>query len=550
MSKSLLLFLMVLCPAMVAAQPASDARVAELMQAALRQTQAAPAQAAVAAPARRPVPLQLDEVVRLALDQNLDIAVERINPQTFDLSLAALRGNYRPTVSSTIGRNSTVNLPTSQLTGGARVENETNTYNFGMTQSMPWYGGSLTVNWTNQRLFSTNAFNTYNPQYNARVTASFTQPLLRGLRIDTNRQQLLVTQINREVSDLQLRATITNTLASARSAYWDLYAARRAVEVAQRSLALAEKLVEDNRVRVEVGTLAPIDVVQAEAEAATRRQALTQAEATASTAELTLKRLIVKGTDDDLWTAELQPVDNPVVEPRPVDLAGAIKAALSQRTDLLQSRRQLESSDVSLKLLHDQRLPAADLIASYGLQGIGGTQFQRQGSGLGSTVIGTIPGGYVDALSMLGKRDYPTWNLQVQMSYPIGTSNADAQYARARLQKTQSEAQLRALELQVATEVTSIALQLESNLKRVDAALAARQLAERRLEAEQSKFEVGMSTNFFVVQAQRDLADAQNTELRATLDYLKSQVDFERVQLTRVGSGTSTSTATASTAAR
>jgi outer membrane protein TolC len=541
----------VLCPIVAGAQPPSEERVVELMQAALRQTQGTPAPAPQAAPnpPAPPTELKLDDAVRLALEQNLDIAVERINPQTFDLSLAALRGNYRPTVTSTLGRNSTVNLPTSQLTGGARVENETNTYNFGMTQTVPWFGGSFAATWTNRRLSSTNAFNTYNPQFNASLTASFTQPLLRGLRIDTNRQQLLVTQINRDISELQLRATITNTVASVRSAYWDLYSARRAVEVAQRSLALAEKLVDDNKVRVEVGTLAPIDVVQAEAEAATRRQALTQAEATARTAELTLKRLIVKGTDDDLWTAELQPVDTPLVEARPVDLAGAIRSALSQRTDLLQSRRQLESSDVSLKLLRDQRLPAADLVATYGVQGIGGTQFLRQGSGLGSTVIGEIPGGYGDALSMLAKRDYPTWNLQVQLSYPIGTSNADAQYARAQLQRSQSQAQIRALELQVATEVTSIALQLESNLKRVDAARAARQLAERRLEAEQSKFEVGMSTNFFVVQAQRDLADAQNTELRATLDYLRSQVDFERVQLTRVSGSTSTAAASSSTSA-
>jgi outer membrane protein TolC len=537
----------VMCPVMAAAQPVSDARVAELVQAARLQTQGAQAAASTAA---RTVDLKVDDAVRLALEQNLDIAVERINPQTFDLSLASLRGAYRPTVTSTLGLNNTVNLPTSQLTGGQRVENDTNTYNFGMTQSMPWYGGLATVSWTNRRLSSTNAFNTYNPQFNASLTATFTQPLLRGLRIDTNRQQLQVTQINRDVSELQLRATITNTLASARGAYWDLYAAQRAVEVARRSLELAEKLVEDNQVRVEVGTLAPIDVVQAEAEAATRRQALTQAEATAQTTELTLKRLIVKGTDDDLWGAALRPVDSPAIEPMAVDLPGAIRAALSQRTDLLQSRRQLDGNEVSMKLLRDQRLPAADLVASYGVQGIGGTQFIRQGSGLGSQVTGTIPGGYSDALDALLKRDYPTWNLQLQLSYPIGTSSADAQYARARLQLTQSQAQIRALELQVATEVTSIALQLQSNLRRVEAARAARQLAERRLDAEQSKFEVGMSTNFFVVQAQRDLADAQNTELRATLDYLKSQIDFERVQQTRVSGGTSVTVISAGTAAR
>ncbi len=133
-------------------------------------------------------------------------------------------------------------------------------------------------------------------------------------------------------------------------------------------------------------------------------------------------------------------------------------------------------------------------------------------------------------MSLLTNRDYPNWNVQLQPSPTTSFgSQADAQYARARLQKNQSQARLRALELQVATEVTNAALSVQSNLKRVEAAVAARELAEKRLEAEQSKFEVGMTTNFFVVQAQRDLRDAQNSELRALADYRKSLVVFERV---------------------
>jgi outer membrane protein TolC len=136
----------------------------------------------------------------------------------------------------------------------------------------------------------------------------------------------------------------------------------------------------------------------------------------------------------------------------------------------------------------------------------------------------------MDALGRLRRLDYPNWNLQLNMSYNIGGSQAEAQYARARVQRNQSQTRLRQLELLVATEVTNAALQVQSNLKRVEAAQSARELAEKRLDAEQSKFEVGMSTNFFVVQAQRDLRDAQNTELRALADYRKSLVSFERSQ--------------------
>jgi outer membrane protein TolC len=179
------------------------------------------------------------------------------------------------------------------------------------------------------------------------------------------------------------------------------------------------------------------------------------------------------------------------------------------------------------------------LTTSYQLVGIGGQQFERSGLGGAGTLIGVRS--YLDALSNIRHWDAPTWNLQLNLSYPIGTSSADANLARARLQLEQTQAQIKKVVLQIATEVTNAALQVRSNAQSVQAATAARELAERRLEAEQSKFEVGLSTNYFVVQAQRDLADAQISELRAVLNYRKSQVDLERVQVAGSGSVTSIS---------
>jgi outer membrane protein len=531
-------------------QQVTEDRFKELMRQALTQAGAqAPTDALPLPGPGVGLELTIDEAVAHALDRNLDIAVERLSPQALDYSVAAVRGAYRPSLTSTVAQSTLVQLPTSQLVGGTRVEQDSQTFNFGVTQSLPWYGGTYSLGWSNRRQESSNAFVTFNPQFNSTLLATVQQPLLRGFRIDTTRQQLQVTQINRDISEVQLRATIVNTLANTRNAYWDLAASIRAVDVARRSLALAEKLVEDNRVRVEVGILAPIDIVQAEAEAATRRQAVAQAEATWRTAELALKRLIVSGTSDPLWSSTINPVDRPtLVAPAAIDLEGAVRRALDERTDLDQARRQLTSNDVTLSLLQNQRLPGLDLLASYGLQGIGGTRFVRDG-GLGGDIIDTLPGGYVDALRLLRDRNFPNWTVQLNISYPLGTSTADAQYARARIQYNQAQAQIRQVELQVATEVTNIGLQVQSNLKRVEAATAARELAERRLEAEESKFDVGMSTNFFVVQAQRDLVDAEVTELRTRLDYAKSLVDFERVQQTAISRAGVTAVTTGGTGA-
>src|SRR5688500_8882774 len=481
-------------------------------------------------PAGTQVDLTLQDATTRALERNLELAVERLNPQTFDLNIARIQAAYRPTATSQFGQRAVVQPPTNQLNGGNIVQNDTTTYNAGIGQNLPWGGGNVAFQFNNNKQVTSNIFANFNPTFTSNFNFQVTQPLLRGFLIDNNRQQLRVTAISRDISEIQLRGTIATTLASVRNTYFELVYALEAVQVAYGSLTLAEKLVEDNQARVEIGTMAPLDVVQAQAEVATRRQAVAQAEATWRTSELALKRLIVNGTDDPLWRSSINPIDRPVFAPEPLDVEGAVRKALEARTDLEQARRQIESNEFTMRFMRNQTLPDLDLSATYGAQGLGGTQFIRQGSGLGSTVIGEIPGGYGDALRTLTGRDYPTWNFQMNMSYPIGASAADANYARARVQLSQSTAQLRALELQAATDVTNAALQVENGLTRYQAAAVARELAETRLGAEQSRFEVGLSTNFFVVQAQRDLATAQNSELRALLDYRRALVDFQRVQ--------------------
>jgi len=526
----------VLCaavPALAQNKP-DEARISELARDAPRQFEAARAdsQTRPTVPATTAGPafeLTLDEATARALERNLDLAVERLNPLIQDANLERLHAAYRPTLTSQVGHLARVQPPTSQLNGGVIVQNDTSTYNAGVNQALKWGGGDVAVTFNNNKQVTSNLFANFNPTYNSNFSATLTQPLLRDFRIDGTRQQLKVTAINREISDIQLKGTLATTVANVRNAYWELVFSVQAVDVAVGSLDLADKLVQDNKARVEVGTMAPLDVVQSEAEAATRRQALAQAEATMRTAELSLKRLIVNGTDDPLWRATLTPIDRPEFRSEPLDVETAVRTALSSRTDLAQARKTLDSNDITIKFLRNQQLPALDVLANYGMAGLGGTQYVR--SGLGSTqVLETIPGGYGNAWSTLTGRDYPTWNFQVNFSYPLGGSAADAVYARSRVQRNQTAAQLKALELQVATDVTNAALQVESSLKSYEAATVARSLAETRLSAEQSRFEVGLSTNFFVVQAQRDLATAQNSELRALLNYRRSIVDFGRVQ--------------------
>ncbi|HTH24383.1 MAG TPA: TolC family protein [Vicinamibacterales bacterium] len=481
--------------------------------------------------------LRLEEAVSLALEKNLDIQVAKLEPQSVDFVVAGFRNQFQPVLASTVGQRDLFQLPTRTINGGTRVNQATTTYNASISQEVSKFGGNYSVSWSNQRVASSDALATRNPLYTTGLVASYVQPVLRGFKIDNLRQQLEINLINREISEESARATVTQTLANVRNAYWDLVFAQSAVDVAVRATELADKLVEDNQARVEVGTLAPLDIVQAQAEAATRRQNLAVAEAAAQTAELALKRFLVSGTDDPMWRQTIRPVDLPSLAPPPTDVEGAVRRALAERTDIINARKGLDSNDVNIKYFKDLSMPALDVTASYGAQGLGGPELVRASGGLDASVSSIRPGSYSQALGLLRQMDYPNWNFNVVMSYPLFGSQATAQHARARLQRNQSMTRIRALEVQIAAEVANAALTVQSNLKRVEAATAARELAQKRLEAEQSKFDVGMTTNFFVVQAQRDLRDAANTELRALADYRKSLVNFERSQQSPAGGG-------------
>ena len=507
------------------AQPSPDDRFDDLV------AQARNRLAAVQTPGAGPrIDLTLDEAVARALERNLDLAVQRLNPRVFDLNLAQQLAAYRPTFDTNFSNNSRTNPSSTQLDGGESVVSDIVTLNSGVSQEVGWGGGRYQVNFNNNRSASTNFFSSFNPSYRSSVQASYTQPLLRGFRIDPIRQQIQVTRINRDIADIDLRQTVTNTVSAVRDAYWELVYATQTVAVQQQALDLAEALVRDNEARVEIGTLAPIDVVQARSEAAARRQTLAQAEQALATAELVLKQLIVDGTGDEYWRATLNPIDLPTLSPAPIDLEATVRRALEERTDLERSRRQLDINEVNLSSMRNQRLPSVDLTGSYQLQGQGGTRFVR--AGLGGNVLTEVPGGINDAFDQLVDLDYPVWTVQLNVSYPIGPSAADAAYARAQLQTQQVQAQLRQLELQVATEVTNAVLQIRAIARRIEAATAARELAEEQLAAEQSRFDAGLSTNFFVVQAQRDLSTAQDTELRAILDQQKALIELDRVQRT------------------
>src|SRR5687767_2412554 len=224
--------------------------------------------------------MSIDDAVAMALEQNLDLQVQRINPQLRDLDIAGFKANYTPNFTTTMNLVDQTQPPSSLLAGNeSQLTSGRSTFDVGVNQLTPWYGGSYNVQWGNGRTTTNNIYTSFDPQLTADFSASYTQPLLRNFKIDGVRQQLLVSQKNREIADTQLQQSIAVTVRNVRNTYYDLMGAIASLAVQRQSLDLARQSLKDNRARVEIGTMAPLDIVQAEAEVATREEAVILAEA-------------------------------------------------------------------------------------------------------------------------------------------------------------------------------------------------------------------------------------------------------------------------------
>jgi outer membrane protein TolC len=482
-------------------------------------------------PGGRPVRyLTVDEAVTLGLEQNLDLRVERLNPQIQDLGVAEARSVYTPVLSTRVQGNNRNSPSNSFLSGGElKVTDRLLSDSLDVVQEVPWAGGRYSASWDGSHSSTTNIFSSFDPILRSNLNFSYSQPLLRNLRIDGPRQQIAITRANRDMSDIQLRSAIVQTQRTVRNSYWDLVFAQSFLEVQQQSLALAEESLRNNRTRVEVGTMAPIDIVEAESEVARNEEAVIVAEAGVDRAEDRLRTLILDPDDLDFWAVQLQPSDSPVLQAREIDVDAAIRNALDSRADLDTQDKTIENTDTNIRYFRNQRLPDVNLELSYALSGLGGTRLVR-GDGFPGPIIGEEQTSFGSVLGDIFSNDFPNWTVGVSVAYPLGTSFADANLERAQLQRTQAQLNRRSLEVRIASEVRDAGRSVTTNLQRVEATRSARQLAERRLAAEQRKFEVGMATSFFVFQAQRDLATARSNEQRAILDYIRSLVDFDAVQ--------------------
>lgn len=486
--------------------------------------------------------ISIDEAVNLAMEQNLGIRIQRIDPRIQDTGVALAQASWRPNISTTLSRQSQTQPSTSSLSGGAKgIDNRTFATGIGLAQTLPW-GGNYTANWNGSRFTTTNLFSSFSPQLSSNLNLQYTQPLLRNFQMDQIRQQVANSRKSRELSDIQLQSVVTQTLRGVKNAYWDLSYAIDNLKTQQESLALAQQLLKDEQKRVEIGVRAPIDIVQAQAEVASNEERVIVADAAIKTAQDSLRTLILDPGAADFWTVTFEPTDAASFAARAIDVDAAVGNALDKRSDLRGARNSIEQSDINLQYYRNQIKPDVNANIGYNPVGVGGRQlsgvdFAAVSSGRAPTRTVISDRGFGSVLGDVFQSQFPTWTFGITVGYPLGANTAHANLARVRLEYEQAQAQLRNLQMQVTTQVRGAARNVQTNSQRVQSARASRALQERKLEAEEKKLAAGMSSSFFVFQAQRDLALARTSEIQAISDYNKSLVDFEAVQQVPIGGG-------------
>ena len=492
---------------------------------------AASAQAPVApaASSRPTLRLTVDEAVKMALDHNIDLAAERLDPQIGDARVAAATGAFRPAFTTGVQRNNQLQPPASFLIP-APTRNDAVTSRVGLDQKLPWLGTSYSLSWSTAHTNSNSFLNSYNPILESGLSVNVSQPLVRDMATDVARQQLATSRVDREIAGARLRETLVHTVAGVKSAYWNLVSAIANVEARQAALDLARELVRVNRAKVDVGQSPPLDLVAAEAEVAADREQLIIAETSVRQGEDQLRTQIFDTSDPSVWTVKIDPIDPPPLGLASPDLDAAVANALRDRADLARARKDIDNAQVGVKFTSNQRLPDVRLNASYLASGLGGTQVLRTG-GFPGAITGS--GGVTDFGSVLNQLitgRYSTWAVGLSVSYPIGQASEEANYARAKLEHVQSQGRLKSAESRAVQQVRDAWWKIDMNAKRIETTRAARELAEQRLDAERKRLDVGISTSFLVIQAQRDLAQARTSELSATLAYDLALVDFEALQ--------------------
>jgi len=462
------------------------------------------------------VRLSLGEAIALAVANNQDLNVSVNTAEASRYTLLSNWGIFDPLAEASILRSHTETPATSDLVGAEVSTRDSTDFSTRVTQLAPT-GGTFSLGFTVDRTSQNSSFFFVNPAYTSGLTFSFDQPLLRNFGRDTTTWLIRSARNTRDASYLNFIRSVQGTVNSVEQAYWDLVYALRNLEVKKESRNLSAELNRITKIKIDVGSLAPIDIVQTEVGIATAEQEIIVAEGLIGDAQDRLKRLL--NFDPSKWNVPILPADELRAEQPGVEVEDGLKRALVGRPEILATQYAVDNDRIAYEYWRNQTRPGLDLVGSYGFSGLGGTTTLRDEMG---NIISRSRGDLGDSLQQLTDRDFKNWSIGLNFSYPILNRRAKGQRGAALYSWEAGKATLGAVEQNVMLEVRSAARDIETARRSTVAAQKARELAERNLDAERKKFDNGMTTSFQVLQITNDLSAARTIELQSLAVYRKA----------------------------
>lgn len=520
--------------------------------------------------------LTLNEAIKRALTNNNDIEVARDDVRFAETQLRSLEGIYEPLFSITPQLDKRITPQQSSLGGSGRsgtTTSTTYTLSPSVNKQFELGGGNYTLSFANSHTNSSSSFNIINPYYSSNLSLQFTQPLWRNRSIDSNRRQIRIQKKRLEQSDADFRLRTIDVITQVQRAYWDLVFALRDQQNQLDNLNLTRENLRTVDAQIAVGTKAPLERAEVQTELANRESSLLLAVQTVSTAENTLKQLIIKDSSDGDWSAQITPTDTPKFDAAPVNLNDALKEARDNRPELRRLRLQNDINKIDIQYFKNQTRPQVDLVSTLASTGLAGTDSSgapaagtllpiisgdpdtvanafllaqirdiQARAGFPLAIVPLVPslggppsdliGGYGKDLSNLFGFKTRNVTIGVAIQLPFKNQTAEANLAGARIQKEQLEASTRSQDQVIEQDVRNAAQNVETSRRRVLSARDARVNAETQLEGEQRLYQVGRSTTFLLFQRQNALTNARNAELRAETDYNKALADLQRAMST------------------
>lgn len=472
--------------------------------------------------------LTLEDSIVRALRNNLNVAAELINPSLAAATVDQAKQMFTPTLQFDVSGNQFEQLSTWSLQTSGKYSSRTNSASTTVQQLIP-YGGRIVAllsydfNKTNQ------LFQSYNPSYTSRLQFQLTQPLLKGFGWTVSRREIVIAQNSLDLSRSQFKTVLVDTVYSVEAAYWNLVYTIENLKTLRLSLESGRDLLAKTKREVQVGTKAPIEVLNAETTVARREADILQAEALVKRSQDQLRTLLNLGVDPDELGRDLVPADKPGFKPYAITFEDAYAKAMARRPDLETAKATIAAKRVSFKIARNQRLPQLDLQLTKMSPGTSGQQYIYDPDNPFLPPTPGDPGSAGQAFKDTFKFLYNNWTAGLTLTIPLGDVLGKAGYTYAKLDLEQAQARLKAQEQAVFLEVSDAVRTLETAAKSVDAYRIARELAEKQLEAEMKKLAVGMSTNYFVLTYQDALAVARSAEMRSLVDYNVALANIAKV---------------------